>query len=112
MCVEIHDQHLEFERTRAQFAYIQCKRVPGKILFQGKIQVLGKVQVHHRILRKNGLRGCEVMSRTKHLVELQQLLHLRSKKEFYKGYIFRVKYFHMINSEFAIVFSMKNRVCA
>ena len=60
---------------------------------------------------KNGVCGYKVMSPTKHLVELQQVLHLLSK-EFQKGYIFRVKYRHMINSEFAIVFSMKNRVCA
>ena len=61
---------------------------------------------------KIGVCGYRVMSRSKHLVELQQVLHLLSKEEFQKGYIFRVKYRHMINSEFAIVFSMKNRVCA
>ena len=45
-------------------------------------------------------------------MELQLVLRLLSKEEFQKGYIFRVKYSLMKKSEFTIVFSMQNRVCA
>ena len=88
--------------SESEFQERSFFRVKYKFLVKSKYTIV--------FYAKNGVCGYKVMSRTKHLVELQQVLHLLSKEEFQKGYIFRVKHRHMIKSEFAIVFSMKNRV--